>query len=49
MKGSSRIKPISYLKAHAAEVIRKLGENGEPLVITRERRGQGDIPGCREL
>ena len=35
MKLLNQIKPISYLKAHAAEVIRKLGEHGEPLVITQ--------------
>ena len=35
MKLSSQIKPISYLKAHAAEIVRTLGEQGEPLVITQ--------------
>ena len=35
MKLSSRIKPISYLKAHAAEIVRTLGEHREPLVITQ--------------
>ena len=35
MKLSSRIKPIIYLKAHAAEVIRTLGDRREPLIITR--------------
>jgi prevent-host-death family protein len=35
MKLSSRIKPISYLKAHAAEIVRNLGEQREPLVITQ--------------
>ena len=35
MKLSSQIKPISYLKAHAAEIVRTLGERGEPLVITQ--------------
>jgi prevent-host-death family protein len=35
MKLSNRIKPISYLKAHAAEIVRKLGEQREPLVITQ--------------
>ena len=35
MKLSSQIKPISYLKAHAAEVVRNLGEKREPLVITQ--------------
>jgi prevent-host-death family protein len=32
---SSRIKPISYLKANAAEVLTHLAENREPLVITQ--------------
>ena len=32
---SNQIKPISYLKAHAAEIIRTLGEHGEPLIITQ--------------
>jgi prevent-host-death family protein len=35
MKLSSRIKPISYLKAHAAEIVRRLNEHPEPLVITQ--------------
>ena len=35
MKLSSRVKPISYLKAHASEIVRTLGDRGEPLVITR--------------
>lgn len=34
MKLSPQIKPISYLKAHAAEIISNLAEQGEPLVIT---------------
>ena len=32
---SSRIKPISYVKANAADLIRELKESGEPLVITQ--------------
>lgn len=35
MKLSHQIKPISYLKAHAAEVARNLGKQGAPLVITQ--------------
>lgn len=35
MKLSNQVKPISYLKAHAAEVARTLSEGGEPLVITQ--------------
>ena len=41
MKLSSRIKPISYLKAHASEIVRTLGERGEPLVITQ--RGEAKV------
>jgi prevent-host-death family protein len=32
---SSQVKPISYLKANAAEVLAELGEKREPLVITQ--------------
>jgi prevent-host-death family protein len=35
MKLSAQIKPISYLKAHAAEIVRNMREQGEPLVITQ--------------
>jgi prevent-host-death family protein len=35
MKLSSQIKPISYLKAHASEIVRKLGEKRDPLIITQ--------------
>lgn len=35
MKYATRIKPISYVKANAAELIRELAENREPLVITQ--------------
>jgi prevent-host-death family protein len=35
MKLSIQIKPISYLKAHAAEIVRNLGNHGGPLIITQ--------------
>jgi len=35
MKYSTRIKPISYVKANAAQLIRELAEKREPLVITQ--------------
>lgn len=35
MRFSSQVKPISYLKANAAEVLRQLAEKREPLVITQ--------------
>ena len=35
MRYSSQVKPISYLKANAAEILAALGEQREPLVITQ--------------
>ncbi len=35
MKLSMQIKPISYLKAHAAEVVRRLTQQREPMIITQ--------------
>jgi prevent-host-death family protein len=35
MRYSTQVKPISYLKANAAEVLTHLAENREPLVITQ--------------
>jgi prevent-host-death family protein len=32
---STQIKPISYIKAHAAEVLDRLNEEREPIVITQ--------------
>ena len=35
MRYSTQVRPISYLKANAAEVLTTLSENREPLVITQ--------------
>ena len=35
MRYSTQIKPISYLKANAAEVLQELTEHRKPLVITQ--------------
>ena len=35
MSRASRIKPISYFKANAAEIIDELEEVGEPMIITK--------------
>jgi len=43
MKYSSQIKPISYLKANAAEVIRQLARRREPLVITQNGEAKAVI------
>lgn len=43
MKYSTRIKSISYLKANAAEVVRDLAEQREPLVITQNGEAKAVI------
>jgi len=35
MKLSKNVKSISYLKAHASEIVLQLREQGEPLLITQ--------------
>ena len=35
MKLSARIKPISFLKTHASEIVSTLGNQGGPLIITQ--------------
>ena len=35
MKYSHQIKPISYLKGRAADVVRELSERHEPMIITQ--------------
>jgi prevent-host-death family protein len=35
MRYSSQIKPITYLKSHAAEILLTLGEKRQPLIITQ--------------
>jgi prevent-host-death family protein len=35
MKFATRIKPISYLKSHAAEIAKEVAASGEPMLITQ--------------
>jgi len=35
MKVSSDIKPISYLKSHAADILKQINETHRPIVITQ--------------
>lgn len=35
MKVSSDIKPISYLKSHAADILKRINETHRPIVITQ--------------
>ena len=43
MRYSSQVKPISYLKANAAEVLLQLAERREPLVITQNGEAKAVI------
>ena len=35
MRYSTQIKPISYVKAHAAELLDRINEEREPIIITQ--------------
>ena len=35
MNMQDRVKPISFLKSHSADVIRELGEGAAPLIVTQ--------------
>ena len=35
MRYSTQIKPISYVKAHAAELLERIAEEREPIIITQ--------------
>ena len=43
MNLSARIKPISYLKTHASEIVRTLGDQQEPLIITQNGEAKAVI------
>jgi len=43
MHHSSQIKPISYLKANAADVLLQLAERREPMVITQNGEAKAVI------
>lgn len=43
MRYSSQVKPISYLKANAAEVLLQLAEQREPMVITQNGEAKAVI------
>jgi prevent-host-death family protein len=43
MKFSERVKPVSYLKAHTAEIIRELNAQPGTLVITQDGRAKAVV------
>ncbi len=45
MTRASNIKSISYLKSHAAEIVRTLGETAEPYVITQNGQAKVVVQG----
>ncbi len=47
MKLSRAVKPISFFKAHAAEIIRELAENGESMVITQNGEARAVVQDIR--
>lgn len=44
---SSQVKPISYLKSNAAEVLKQLAEQQEPLIITQNGEAKAVIQDVR--
>ena len=47
MKLSAAVKPISYLKAHAAEVMRDVAEHGGTVVITHNGEAKAVLQDVR--
>ncbi|OGV63323.1 MAG: prevent-host-death protein [Lentisphaerae bacterium RIFOXYB12_FULL_65_16] len=45
---SDSVKPISFVKAHASEVIRGVVENGQPVVVTLNGEAKVVIEDVRE-
>lgn len=48
MKLAQAVKPISYVKANAAEIIRKMSEDGQPIVITQNGEAKAVLMDVRE-
>lgn len=48
MKPSEAIKPISYLKAHAAEVIRDIVDNQKTMIITQNGEAKVVVQDVKE-
>ncbi len=48
MKLSETVKPITYFKAHAAEVLDALDQDGNAMVITQNGEAKAVVMGIRE-
>lgn len=42
------IKPISYVKAHAAELLQQMEETGQPVIITQNGEAKAVLLGIHE-
>ncbi len=49
MKLSESVKPISYIKSHASEVIRKLAEDHSSIIITLNGEAKAVLQDIREF
>ena len=52
MRYSTQIKPISYVKAHAAELLDRIAEEREPIIITQNGEARAvlmDVHSYEEL
>jgi len=48
MKLSEAVKPISYFKTHASEIIRNVGKSRSPVIITLNGEAKAVIQGINE-
>jgi prevent-host-death family protein len=48
MKLSESIKPISYLKAHASEIVNDLNKNGKTMVVTQNGEAKVVVQDIKE-
>lgn len=49
MKFSTQVKPISYLKSHAAEIIKDITESREPMLITQNGEAKPVVMDVRNV
>ncbi len=46
MNIKNEIKPITYLKSQAADLLKQINETHRPVIITQNRAGTGAGPYC---
>lgn len=48
MRLSTQVKPISYVKANAAQIIDELADGGPPIVVTKNGEAKAIVMSVRE-